>query len=233
MTRLWLAVFLTPDVHTCTHVDHLPRECVVQAFADRSTTAKKSLHGILAIWVCSNIAFNYAMAIITSPGSTRCVPREVRSSAVLHHWPKVHTAHGPAARVLSSTLLEPSNVSQVSRRGIFHEPHDYLRTICAATGRGGAPTHKMVLQMRQAEATQCTPLLRLQGMHSTNGPSLPVDKQLRGLLQLPLLLPLPAVPLLRLRLVCALPSRSLLCFCLQSSMFHVFVCKRRVTWRDE
>ena len=64
----------------------IPGQCAlvtcVQAFADRSSAVKKVLHAIVAVWLCSNLAFNYAMAITTLPGSTKLVPREVRTQSL-------------------------------------------------------------------------------------------------------------------------------------------------------
>ena len=61
-------------LHVCQHA---------QAFWDRTTPAQKWLHGTAAVWVCSNILFNYAMGILTPPGSTVTLPREVRRCAPL------------------------------------------------------------------------------------------------------------------------------------------------------
>jgi hypothetical protein len=49
----------------------------MQAFWDRTSVIEKWIHGFLAAWVCSNLAFNYMMAILTPPGSTRTIAQEV------------------------------------------------------------------------------------------------------------------------------------------------------------
>jgi hypothetical protein len=54
------------------------RQVNAQAFWDRSSAAQKWLHGVLAVWVCGNIFFNYAMGILTLPGSTLNASVEVR-----------------------------------------------------------------------------------------------------------------------------------------------------------
>jgi hypothetical protein len=48
----------------------------LQAFWDRCTNPVRVVHGVLGIWVCSNILFNYIMCVRTPPGSTPEIPTQ-------------------------------------------------------------------------------------------------------------------------------------------------------------
>jgi hypothetical protein len=49
----------------------------MQAYRDRTSPMQRWIHAILAAWVCPNIFFNYIMAIVTPPGTTTLITKEV------------------------------------------------------------------------------------------------------------------------------------------------------------
>ena len=102
----------------------------VQAYYDRSTPAQRWVHAVLAAWVCPNLIFNYAMAIVTPPGTTATLTREVRHDCLAsrasvpsrlrhrtaHAAPRTrHRAHGAATRV-PQLRTTPQYATYASRR---------------------------------------------------------------------------------------------------------------------
>lgn len=65
-----------------THAHPLPQTAQphLQAYRDRTTSPQRWVHALLAAWVVPNLVFNYVMAILTPPGTTATLTREVRSA---------------------------------------------------------------------------------------------------------------------------------------------------------
>ena len=88
----------------------LTQPCL-QAFWERSSSVKKVVHAMLSLWVVGNILFNYSMGIMTAPGTTLAISREVShlQPPSLPHG--MHVARAPSAhmQLCTAALLQHSS----------------------------------------------------------------------------------------------------------------------------